>query len=105
MAETQATIAADAEIAAVTLRPPQWPGKINVYRRRELDDADVNEVIWLWDQGLDTWQIHKISGHSQAACERALHVGLEKRHQQAQAEKGSREEDSREDGEEDQGRS
>jgi hypothetical protein len=92
----------------MTLRPPQWPGKISTYRQRELSDVDVDQILKLWDQGIDTWQIYKITGHSQASCERALHVGLERRYQ-AQAEKGGREEDKEgggsEEGEEDQGHS
>lgn len=45
----------------------------------EINDAFVQKIITLWDQGLDTWEISRATSQSQADCERALHAGLEKR--------------------------
>ena len=68
----------------MTLRPPNWPGGIDNHWRdprsqKELDDEFIDKVIRLWDQKCDTVEIAAATRQSQANCERALHIGLEKR--------------------------
>jgi|KBSMisStaDraftv2_1062788.scaffolds.fasta_scaffold00032_112 hypothetical protein len=65
------------------IMPPVVPGRHYKWRQtsqKELHDEFVDQVVTLWDQGLDTLAIKETLHHpSQADCERALHVGLERR--------------------------
>ena len=47
--------------------------------KQEVPNEFVQYVLDLWSQGNDTKDIAKATFQSEAACERALHAGLESR--------------------------
>jgi hypothetical protein len=53
--------------------------RINPQREREYTNEFVDQVVALWDQKVDTSDIALALHQSPAACERALHIGLERR--------------------------
>jgi len=78
LAETQNSIATNKE--ATMIRMSWGAGVVGRHgNQKEPDNEFIDQVLALWDKGCDTWGIHQVTGQAQAACERALHTGLEGR--------------------------